>query len=84
MAGTKEGGLKASITNKRIHGEDFYSRIGRKGGQSGHIGGFNCDTVGKDGLTGWERAKVAGKKGGLISRRGKAKKVATRVKDEDF
>ncbi len=32
MAGTKVGGLKASITNKKRWGADFYSTIGKKGG----------------------------------------------------
>lgn len=73
MSGTLEGGKKAAATNKLRHGEGFYARIGRKGGQSGHTGGFCSDKVGKDGLTGFERARIAGKKGGTISRRGPAK-----------
>lgn len=72
MAGTLEGGRKAAKTNKLKHGKDFYSKIGRKGGKNGHNGGFAAETVGKDGLTGPERAKLAGHKGGTISRRGKA------------
>lgn len=63
MAGTKEGGRKASITNRLKHGEDFYERIGRKGGQNGHTGGFASNP---------ELAKIAGRKGGSLSRRGKA------------
>ena len=74
MAGTKAGGLKAAATNKRLHGEDFFARIGKKGGRNGHVGGFNSDKVGKDGLTGWERAKIAGRKGGKISKRGPAER----------
>lgn len=73
MSGTKEGGKKASITNKKKHGADFYSRIGAKGGKRGITGGFASDIRGADGLTGPERAKVAGARGGKISRRGKAK-----------
>lgn len=49
--------------------------IGRKGGHNGHTGGFASDKVGKDGLTGWERASKVGSVGGKISRRGKAKQV---------
>lgn len=64
MAGTKAGGLKAAAKNKEKHGSDFYSRIGKKGGQNGRTGGF---------ATNPELAKIAGRKGGLISRRGKAK-----------
>lgn len=73
MSGTKAGGKKAAATNKLRHGDDFYSRIGRDGGKAGHTGGFNSDVVGKDGLTGRERARIAGRKGGSISRRGPAK-----------
>ena len=36
MAGNKIGGMKAARTNKLLHGEDFYQRIGRKGGQNGY------------------------------------------------
>lgn len=36
-------------------------------------GGFACQEVGPDGLTGRERASIAGRKGGRISKRGKAK-----------
>lgn len=64
MAGTKEGGRKASITNKLKHGEDFYQRIGRKGGRNGHTGGFASNP---------ELARIAGAKGGRLSRRGKAR-----------
>lgn len=61
MAGTKAGGLKAAATNKRLHGEDFYARIGRRGGQNGHTGGFASNV---------KLAKLAGAKGGAKSRRG--------------
>ena len=60
MPGTKIGGLKAAATNKRLHGEDFYANIGRKGGKNGHTGGFAANP---------ELAKAAGRKGGKISRR---------------
>lgn len=33
MSGTREGGLKCAATNKMKHGEDFYKRIGAKGGK---------------------------------------------------
>lgn len=74
MSGTKVGGLKARNTNLERHGEDFYSRIGKIGGANGHTGGFNSDKIGKDGLTGFQRAGIAGAKGGSISRRGPARK----------
>lgn len=66
MAGTKAGGLKARETNLRKHGKDFYAQIGAKGGRNGHTGGFFANR---------ELAKIAGQKGGKISRRGKAKQT---------
>lgn len=64
MAGSKAGGLKAARTNKERYGEDWYARIGRKGGQNGHTGGFASNP---------ELAKIAGAKGGRISKRGRAR-----------
>jgi hypothetical protein len=69
MAGTLSGGRKAAQTNKERHGEDFYKRIGAAGGRKSRGGGFASDIVGKDGLTGRERAKIAGAKGGRNSKR---------------
>lgn len=65
MAGTRSGGLKAAATNKDKYGTDFYMNIGRKGGKNGHTGGFASNP---------ELARIAGAKGGKISKRGKAKK----------
>lgn len=65
MAGTKAGGQKAAETNRRKHGDDFYRNIGRMGGKNGHTGGFAANP---------ELARIAGAKGGRISKRGKAKK----------
>ena len=67
MAGTTAGGQKAAATNKTKYGKDFYAEIGRKGGRNGHTGGFAANP---------ELAKIAGAKGGRISKRGKAKKNA--------
>lgn len=64
MAGTKAGGRKAAETTKAKYGDDFYAKIGRKGGQNGHTGGFAANP---------ELARIAGAKGGAISRRGPAK-----------
>ena len=72
MAGTKAGGLKARERNL-AKDPDFYKKIGAKGGRNGRTGGFASEVVGEDGLTGKERAKIAGAKGGRISRRGPAK-----------
>lgn len=59
------------------YGPDFYKRIGSKGGANGkgpgYKGGFASNEVGEDGLTGRERAKLAGAVGGKRSRRGPAK-----------
>lgn len=85
MSGTKLGGIRAAETNKKKYGREFYANIGRKGGRNGHTGGFASETPGKDGLTGPERAKVAGAKGGVISRRGPAKnKKEPHIEDEWF
>ena len=72
MPGTKLGGQKAAITNKKKHGEDFYKNIGRKGGRNGHTGGFASNP---------ELAKLAGQKGGKISRR-RPKEVIEKEKQE--
>lgn len=74
MSGTKIGGLRAKQTNLEKHGEDFYKRIGAKGGRNGATGGFASNKVGEDGLTGRQRAVLAGAIGGHTSRRGPAKK----------
>lgn len=66
MAGTKAGARKAAATNKARYGENFYATIGRKGGQNGTTGGFAANP---------ELARLAGAKGGRISRRGPAKKT---------
>ena len=69
--GTKAGGLKASATNREKHGEDFYQRIGRIGGKAGHTGGFAANP---------ELARIAGAKGGKISKRGPAKNKPAKKK----
>lgn len=62
MAGTVLGGKRAAETNKKKYGDDFYPRIGAIGGKNGHTGGFYGNR---------ELARVAGAKGGRISRRTK-------------
>ena len=59
------GGIRAAAKIKAERGEDFYREIGAKGGRNGHTGGFASNP---------ELARIAGAKGGRISRRGKAKK----------
>ena len=73
MAGTKAGGKKAAATNKAKYGADFYREMGRIGGRNGHTGGFASEAVGKDGLTGRQRASMVGTIGGKKSKRGPAK-----------
>lgn len=60
MPGTKAGGLKAGQTNFKKYGKDFYKIIGSKGGRNGHTGGFAANPA---------LARVAGAKGGRMSRR---------------
>jgi hypothetical protein len=74
MAGTRDGGAKAAATNKTKYGSDFYAMIGAKGGKRGKTGGFASEKKGADGMTGKERARLAGSKGGRISRRSKSGK----------
>lgn len=69
MSGTVSGGKKAAQKNKEKFGKDFYRNIGRKGGKRSTTGGFASQKVGKDGLTGIERASIAGAKGGRRSKR---------------
>ena len=65
MAGTKAGGQKAAAKNLAKN-PNFYAEIGRKGGSVvGTKGGFAANP---------ELARIAGAKGGRISRRGKAVK----------
>lgn len=66
MAGTKAGGIKARNTNLERYGKDFYKQMGRKGGKVGKTGGFAANR---------ELAKIAGRIGGLKSRRGKTEKA---------
>lgn len=77
MAGTKIGGQRAAKANL-AKDPNFYSKIGKLGGQASKTGGFASDKVGKDGLTGQERAVAAGAKGGRKSRRGPSKRIEVR------
>lgn len=63
MAGTRAGGKKAAKTTKEKHGKDFFRQIGAVGGRKGTTGGFAANR---------ELARIAGAKGGRISRRGKS------------
>lgn len=64
MAGTLQGGRKARDTNYKLHGKDFYKRIGSIGGKvpTDKPKGFAANPA---------LARIAGTKGGRISRRTK-------------
>lgn len=66
MSGTQLGGKKTAQTNKEKYGENYYKELGRKGGSVKHpeTRWFNNH---RDLASKW------GKKGGHISKRGKAK-----------
>ena len=64
MVMTKKGGIKVRKTIEEKYGKDFWSKIGRKGGKAGGMKGFALNP---------ELAREAGRKGGKISKRGKAR-----------
>jgi len=76
MAGTKAGGMKAAATNKAKYGDNFYARIGAAGGQKGTTGGFYANR---------DLARIAGARGGRVSRRTKKVVVSddTDLQDAD-
>lgn len=61
MTQTKEGAKKAVASTKEKYGEDFYKRIGTKGGKKGGKKGFACMSA--------EKRAAAGRKGGKRSTR---------------
>lgn len=63
MPGTKAGAAKAVATIRKRFGKDFYAKIGAEGGRKGVTGGFAANR---------ELARIAGAKGGSISRRRKS------------
>jgi hypothetical protein len=63
MSGTAAGGRLAAQKNKQKYGSDFYRKIGSKGGQQGHTGGFAAGDEGR------KRASYWGAIGGRRSRR---------------
>ena len=67
MAGTKAGGLKAAAKNL-AKDPSSYAKIGAKGGRNGRTGGFAANP---------DLARVAGAKGGRISRRRKKDEPTT-------
>lgn len=67
MGGTKNGGLEAAKTIKKVYGKDFYARIGAMGGKASNTGGFAYSKA-----HGLDTHIEAGRKGGYKSKRGKA------------
>lgn len=65
MAGTTIGGQKAAAKNLK-QDPDFYKKIGSIGGKNGTTGGFAANR---------ELARIAGAKGGRISRKTKKEEV---------
>lgn len=53
--------MKAAKTNKKLYGDDFFRRIGSKGGRNGHTGGFAANP---------KLAREMGEIAGRISKRG--------------
>ena len=70
MPGTAEGARKARQTITKRYGDDFYAKIGAKGGAASKTGGFAANK---------KLAREAGKKGGAISKRGPSKNHLPRV-----
>ena len=64
MSGTPEGAAKTAKTIKAKYGEDYYEKIGRKGGEQNRpeTRAFKRNP---------ELARIAGAKGGRVSKRGK-------------
>lgn len=67
MTGTVKGGRRAAQSNKERYGDDYYRKIGSKGGQAipAKPRGFAANI---------ELARKAGAKGGKISKRSAAPK----------
>lgn len=61
MPGTKIGGIKTAKTIKKLYGKDYYIKMGKLGGQESTKGGFAANR---------ELARIAGRIGGLKSRKG--------------
>lgn len=56
------GGKKSAETRKRLYGDDYFSQLAAKRkGKKSPGSGFSSKKVGPDGLTGRERASLAGK-----------------------
>lgn len=77
MSGTKEGGKRASATNRAKFGSDYYREIGSLGGKKKNPNkGF--------GSMDKEKVKAAGKLGGSISKPRKRKPAGFSMEYEDI
>lgn len=73
MPNNKASAKKAMATIRAKFKSDaeykaWRASIGAKGGKISRGGGFKSEKIGADGLTGYERARIAGRKGGQASR----------------
>jgi len=66
MAGSKAGGKQAAKTNKEKYGKDFYRNIGSMGGRTTADSGQLLKVGFASNL---DRAREAGRRGGLKSKR---------------
>ncbi len=74
MAGTITGAKQYKKTMIAKHGSreawvSWMKTIASKGGHNSNTGGYASDKIGKDGLTGKQRASINGAIGGKKSRR---------------
>lgn len=66
MAGNRETGLAATKTMKQKYGDDYFVKLGAKGGSAYKTKPHGFMTMSP------EKRSAAGRKGGVISKRGKA------------
>ena len=66
MAGTLQGGKKAAQTTKERYGEDFHQKVGKLANEAWEKNGRKPRGFAAN----RELARIAGRKGGLKSRRG--------------
>ncbi len=72
----KERAAKVKAMLLKRFGQDYYQRIGKKGGSAHQHGGFGSRNIGRDGLTGRQRAIVSGAAGGKAKKRNFDKRKA--------
>lgn len=84
MSGTSVGGKKAMETNTNRYGDDYYSRIGKKGGARGrgkdYQGGFAYVAPGQTVNNG----KRFGAMGGYLSKRSRHINVGDKLRNEEI